>query len=42
MEPTLKQRRTTSSGLDETENISIKKLLGVSSERKSPAFIFRD
>lgn len=33
------QRRTTSSGLDETENISIKKLLGVSSERKSPAFI---
>jgi hypothetical protein len=33
------QRRTTSSGLDETENISIKKLIGVSSERKSPAFI---
>lgn len=33
------QRRTTSSGLDETKNISIKKLLGVSSERKSPAFI---
>jgi hypothetical protein len=26
-------------GLDETESISIKKLLGVSSERKSPAFI---
>lgn len=33
------QRRTTSSGLDETENISIKKVIGVSSERKSPAFI---
>lgn len=33
------QRRTTSSGLDETENISIKKIIGVSSERKSPAFI---
>lgn len=33
------QRRTTSSGLDERESISIKKLLGVSSERKSPAFI---
>jgi hypothetical protein len=26
-------------GLDETESISIKKLLGVSNERKSPAFI---
>ncbi|KAL5052993.1 hypothetical protein RYX36_033675 [Vicia faba] len=33
------QRRTTSSGLDETKNINIKKLLGVSSERKSPSFI---
>ena len=32
------QRRTTSPGLDETESISIKKLLGVSSERKSRAF----
>lgn len=36
MEPTLKGGP---SGLDETENISIKKLLGVSSERKNPAFI---
>jgi hypothetical protein len=33
------QRRTTSSGLDERESIRMLKLVGVSSERKSPAFI---
>ncbi|KAK8573046.1 hypothetical protein V6N13_048607 [Hibiscus sabdariffa] len=36
---TIGSRRTTSSGLDEIESISIQKLLGVSSERKSPTFI---